>query len=148
MKELNCLTQWTYLLTNGNSHLFCLSSRHKLGLAGVEEMQLLRVAAERGVVLLNEEPANLVFGNIVLRLFSGCWGGSGGVLRGVVVRGRGIVRGSVGGIIVGIGRVVGWVMVRMVRVVGSVEAGGSCFSGHGDELCRAGVFGVMVKPVF
>lgn len=123
---------WTYLLADGDGHLFSFCPGHKLGLAGVEEVELLRVAAEGGVVLLDKEPANFMLGDVVLGL--ACVGvgvdGSRGV-RGGEVRGRSAVRGGSMGRVVRIGRIVGWVVVK-VRVVGPVEGGGCCFGSHRD----------------
>lgn len=70
-----------------------------MGQTRVEEVQLVRVTAHGGVVLLDEEPADLILGHIGLLLGDDVCGGGGlGGLEG------GGVEGGVGGI-VGIGRV-------------------------------------------
>lgn len=87
----------THLGTDGNGHRLGLSAKDKLGALGVEEVQLVGVAAHSGIVLLDEEPADLILGDLVLLLISaGSGTGRGGGLSGLEVGGG--VHGSVGGV--------------------------------------------------
>lgn len=87
----------THLSTDSNGDRLGLSAKDQLGPLGVEEVQLVGVAAHGGVVLLDKEPADLILGNLVLLLFSAGGGtGRGGGLSGLEVGGG--VHGSVGGV--------------------------------------------------
>lgn len=88
---------FTHLGTDSNGHGRGLGAKDKLGPLGVEEVQLVRVTAHSGIVLLDKEPADLVLGDLILLLFgagSGA-GRSGGLSRLEVGRG---VHGRVGGV--------------------------------------------------
>lgn len=71
----------THLGTNGNGNGLSLGAEDQLGSAGVEEVQLVRVAAHSGVVLLDEEPAHLILGDVALVIGWGVGGRSGGLGR-------------------------------------------------------------------
>lgn len=55
-----------HLLTNHNRDGLGLVARDKLGPLVVEKVQLLGAAAHRSVILLDEEPAHLVLGDLIL----------------------------------------------------------------------------------
>jgi hypothetical protein len=87
----------THLGTDSNGHRLGLGAKDKLGALGVEEVELVGVAAHGSIVLLDKEPANLILGNLVLLLFSaGSGTGRGRGLSGLEVCGG--VHGSVGGV--------------------------------------------------
>lgn len=69
-----------YLGTNGDRNRIGLGSEDKLRTARVEQRKLLRVCAQSGIELLNEEPADLILSDLALLLLSGGGGSRGGGL--------------------------------------------------------------------
>jgi hypothetical protein len=113
-----------HLLTNHNWNRLSFIARNKLGSLVVEKVQLLGVAAHGGVILLDEEPAYFVLGDLIL--------GFGGDRD--ICRRDGLYRmiDVVGGIIdSGVRDVVGFRRVRVRSGVGAIDRslGGV---GHGD----------------
>lgn len=79
-------------------------------------MELVGAAAKGGVVLLNKEPANLIFGYIILRLV-------------------GLDQWRVRGLSVVVGGVMSWVVMLRgvgVGVIGSVDSGVGSLGGSHD----------------
>jgi hypothetical protein len=116
-KQLVLYTKWrrvrrneTHLSTNGNGDRLSLGTEDQLGSARVEQVQLVRVAAHSGVVLLDEEPADLILGDVALVFGWGVGGRGGGLGRLEVGRS---VHSSVG--------VVERVGVGVLRRVAAVE---------------------------
>lgn len=58
----------TNLLANCNWNRLSFSSEDELGLTGIKEVQLLRVATHGSVILLNKEPTDFILGNVRLLL--------------------------------------------------------------------------------
>lgn len=79
----------TNLVANGDRDRLSLGTEDKLRPLGVEEVQLVGVAAHSSVILLDEEPANLILANLILLRFGRGGGGRSGGLDGLKV-GRGI----------------------------------------------------------
>ena len=71
----------THLSTNGDGNRLGLGTEDQLRAARVEQVKLVGVAAHGSVELLDEIPAHLILGNIVLLLVGGSDGSRGGGLR-------------------------------------------------------------------
>lgn len=111
----------THLGTNGDRNGLSLSTEDQLGTSRVEEMELVRVATHSSIVLLNEEPAHLILGDVALVI-----GRSG------VGRGGGLSRLEVGrSVHSGVGRVERVVVGMLSSVVTVKRSLGHV--GHGDR---------------
>lgn len=133
MKVHNSIGSSTNLGANVDGDGLGLSANNQLRATGIEQVKLVGVAAHSSVVLLNEEPAHLVLGDVIL-LISGSDSGRGGRLSRLEAGGS--VHGD-GSVIVGLG----------VAVLGRVVAidGNLVHIGHIVGLRGFGGFGWKMR---